>query len=117
MFKPDLMLVQNDEYEIAYGSSDLVGEKCVGQRWAIKSSSNIFDVEFFPVEHDEPTWFPMHPALTKDQVRGLLTLGIKGKIYGNVVAVAMLLGIHTVHRRSINSSVIENFATNYHRGN
>lgn len=110
MFRPNLILVKNDEYEIAWGFSDLAGSECIGERWNI-------DGDIFPVERNKSTWFPVHPIFTSDRISGLLSTEVPGKNYTNIMAVAMIFGMTHPQRRHVHHSSVKEMEQFGHNAN
>jgi hypothetical protein len=75
-FKPEVILVDSDEYLVAFGYSELLGEHCIGEKWK-----------------DETRWFQGHPKLTNSKLLSLVAANMEGTKYDDLIDLGNRLGI------------------------
>jgi hypothetical protein len=76
-FRFEVLLVDSEEYQVAYGYSELVGDHCIVERWG---------------NTDEP-WFHSHPALTNSRLLALVTANMPGTDYEALIELGAKIGI------------------------
>lgn len=74
-FKPDVFLVLNEEFQVAFGFSELLDEYCIAERWDIDSN-----------------WFHSPPELTRAKIMSYISANMKGTDYDSLIDLGVELG-------------------------